>query len=235
MTDNVEALAMLGLQRSFRPNKSTVNKQKIDIMILKNNNEGSAGTADDSSKKADSQQVSPSIANAVLSDAFSFDELKIVSHSLGIDLFKAVISLKLKDKKLPLSFYRNYYNCSDRQAAIIGINTMVENGYMETRQKDYYHVSEKGIELFKKQFSELAIYKPKNEMNIDYLKNRINFYCTFYNYRFCDNNSEHVIEYAYKYFIGREYVSHTTKDVILRFKTELKKLSKEKAVAFGIR
>lgn len=161
-----------------------------------------------------------------LSDTLSFSELKIISHSLGIDLFNAVMSLKLKDKKLPTSFYRNYYNASERQVTISGIDNLVKRGFMETRQKDYYHVTEKGIEQFKKQFLELAIYKPKKELNIGYLRHRINFYCTFYNYSFCENNSDHVIEYAHKYFIGREYVSHTTKDVILRFKTELKKLSK---------
>jgi len=198
-----------------------------------NKRELSAGTTDEQRTAADNSTSASLEQNGLLSAAFSFDELKIISHSLGIDLFRAVISLKLKDKKLPISFYRNYYNASERQAAIVGIDKLIERSLMETTQKDYYHVTEKGIELFKKQFSELAIYKPKKELNIDYLRHRINFYCRFYNYNFCENNSDHVIEYAYKYFVGREYVSHTTKDVILRFKTELKKLSKEQSSVLG--
>ena len=167
----------------------------------------------------------------MLSAALSFSDLKLVAHSLGIDLFKSVISLKQKDKKLPFSFYRNYYNASERQAGIAGIDKLVEKGFMEKSVLNYYYVTDRGIEKFKKQFSELAIYKPKSEMNIDYLRHRINFYCTFYNYNFCANNSDHVIEYAYKLLIGREYVSYTTKNVIGQFKTELKKLVKEQGVS----
>lgn len=157
-----------------------------------------------------------------------FNELQIISHSLGIDLYNAVMSLKLKDKKLPLSFYRNYYNASSRQAEIVGINKLIEKGFMHTIRADYYHVTEKGINQFKKQFYELAIYISKSKMDINYLIHRINFYCDFRNYNFCENNAGHVIEYAYKYFADKEYVSHTTKDVILTFKTELKKLVKER-------
>lgn len=41
-------------------------------MNLQNNNEFSAGTGDDSNSKADNQQVTPSIANALVSSRLSF-------------------------------------------------------------------------------------------------------------------------------------------------------------------
>ena len=61
---------------------------------------------------------------------YNFNDLRTISHSLGIDLFKAVISSKLKDKKLPKEFYRNYYNASQKQAEIAGIDKLVEGGFM---------------------------------------------------------------------------------------------------------
>lgn len=167
----------------------------------------------------------------LLSAALSFSDMKLVSHSLGIDLFKSVMSFKLKDKKLPRTFYRNYYNASKRQAEMVGIYDLIKLGYMACGNPEYYYVTEKGIEQFRLQFSEMAIYKKKQDIDIDNLKHRINFYCSFYNYKFCDDNSDHVIEYAPKYLINKEYVSHTTKDVIDRFKSELKALLKKQSVS----
>lgn len=169
--------------------------------------------------------------NKMLANTISFSDMRLISHSLGIDLFKAVMSLKLKDKKLPRTFYRNYYNASKRQAEIAGIPSLIDKGILKQIQPEYYSVSDKGIAIFKQRFYQMAIYKPKKSFDIDYLKHRINFYCSFYNYKFCDDNSNHVLEYAAKLLINKEYVSHTTKDVILRFKTELKKLIKNQAIA----
>lgn len=156
----------------------------------------------------------------------TFDQMIKVSHSLGIDLFNAVVSLKLKDKKLPISFYRNYYNASERQAEASGILELVKLGVMETRQPNYYHVTDKGIEQFKKQFLELAIYKRRADRDEQYLRHRINFYCAFYNYKFCENNSDHVIAAYQNYWIKKQRVSHTTEDVIRRFRSELKRFFK---------
>ena len=197
---------------------------------MKPNRITSAGTAADSEPNMKLQRPAKLLPNPMLSAALSFSEFGKVSHALGIDLFKAVMSLKLKDKRLPKTFYRNYYNASQRQAENEGINLLVEKGIMKQIQPEYYSVTEIGIEQFRKQFSELAIYKSKGERDTDYLRHRINFYCSFYNYNFCNNNSDHVIEYAPKYLIEKEYVSHTTKDVINRFKTELKALLKKQSV-----
>jgi hypothetical protein len=163
------------------------------------------------------------IAKPVLSAALSFSDMQLVSHSLGIDLFKSVMSFKLKDKKLPKTFYRNYYNASKRQAEIAGIYDLIKLGYMARGNPEYYYVTEKGIEQFRLQFSEMAIYKKKQEVDIDNLKHRINFYCSFYNYKFCDDNSRHVIDAYQNYWVKKFRVSHTTEDVIKRFRLELKR------------
>lgn len=149
--------------------------------------------------------------------------MQLISHSLGIDLFKAVMSVKLKDKKLPRTFYRNYYNASKRQAEIAGIYNLIGLGYMACGNPDYYSVTENGIDQFRKQFSEMAIYKKRSEIDIDNLKYRINFYCTFYHYNFCDDNSRHVIDAYQTYWVKNQRVSHTTEDVIRRFRLELKR------------
>jgi len=156
----------------------------------------------------------------------SFNDMVLISHSLGIDLFNSVMSFKLKDKKLPKEFYRNYYNTSKEHAEVCGISDLIELGYMVSGHPEYYHVTQKGIEQFRIQFSELAIYEKKQDVDIQNLKHRINFYCSFYNYKFCEDNSEHIIEYYQKYYLEGHRVSHTTEDVIKRFESELKKFFK---------
>lgn len=166
-------------------------------------------------------------------ETLTFSDLMLISHALGVDLLKAVMSLKLRDKKYPISFYRNYYNASPRQVEIVGIDKLIEKGFLEqnrlnNKPVEYYHVTEKGIEEFRKEFHKYVIYKSKADQDINYLKHRINFYCTFYNYRFCDDNSEHIIDYYKKYWLNKQNVSHTTEDVIRRFEPELKKFFKPK-------
>lgn len=149
-----------------------------------------------------------------------------ISHALGIDLFKSVISHKLKDKTLPKEFYRNRFQ-TEHDEIFEGLVTI---GYAEkTKWQDlpFYCVTDDGEKQFMKKFSEMVIYKPKQLRDLSYLKHRINFYCSFYNYHFCDDNSKHIIdEYSNKYINGI-YVSHTTKDCIQRFKTELKSYHKQ--------
>jgi hypothetical protein len=99
----------------------------------------------------------------------------LVSHSIGIELFEAVMSDKLKDKTLPVEFYRNYFNVGKGSADYDSVIQLVELGIMSIITDNYYRVTEKGIEQFKKQFSELAVYIPKNKLDINYLKNKINF------------------------------------------------------------
>lgn len=153
-------------------------------------------------------------------------QMLLISHSLGVDLFNAVISLKKKDKILMKEFYRNYFNISKDSYEYKEIMELVDLGYMVEFEKNYFRVTEDGINQFKKQYDELAIYKPKAEQDIPYLRHRINFYCEFYHYNFGDSgkyNFEHIHSSYINYWLKKYKVSHTTEDVILRFKNELKK------------
>lgn len=153
---------------------------------------------------------------------YSKKELLIITHSLGVDLFKAVMSDTKKDKTLPAEFYRNRYQIKSDET----LDQLAANGFaikQEYSDLNFYHITEAGIDKFRKEFEVIANYQPKEKRDIEYLKHKINWYCDFYNYRFCDDNSSHILkEYQEKYSKGF-YVSHTTKDCIVRFKMALKK------------
>lgn len=144
-----------------------------------------------------------------------------IANTLGIDLLQAVLSDKLKDKQLPIEFYRNRYQKENDDI----LNELVLCGIaVKDKWQDlmFYSITDDGIKQFRKQYEILVNYKPKKEQDLSYLKNKINFYCDFYNYRFCVDNSEHIIEYYKKYFIYGDYISHTTEDCIMQFKKELR-------------
>jgi hypothetical protein len=143
-----------------------------------------------------------------------------IAHAFGIDLFRAAISHKLKDKTLPNEFYRNRYQKEHDEV----FEELVSIGYAEkTKWQDlpFYHVTDDGEKQFRRQFFEIVNYKPKKERDLAYLKHRINFYCSYSNYRFCDDNSEHIISAYLNYWVKKYKVSHTTEDTIIRFKNEL--------------
>jgi hypothetical protein len=153
-------------------------------------------------------------------------ELNRISHSLGIDLFKAVMSHKLKDKQLPDEFYRNHYQ--DEQNDVL--DGLVSLGYAIKRKAlalNYYHITELGVSKFRTEFKELVNYQPEDKRDLAYLKHRINWYCDFYNYRFCDDNSEHIIDAYIMYYLKGFKMSHTTTDTVNFFKKELKKYFKD--------
>lgn len=143
-----------------------------------------------------------------------------IAHALGIDLYNAMLSHKLKDKTLPKEYYRNRFQKDYDNT----FEELIKLGYAEKakwQDLQYYYVTEIGKIAFNNQFMCMVNYKPKILRDLDYLKHRINFYCDWCNYRFCDDNSKHIItEYLHKWNNGY-YVSHTTKDVILKFKNEL--------------
>lgn len=161
--------------------------------------------------------------NNVLQMPYTLSKLEIdrISHSLGISFFQAFISHKKKDKTLPKEFYRNYYQSGFDET----LEGLIEKGFAikeNVRGLQFYYITPSGINLFRKEFSELVNYKPKKERDLAYLKRRINLCCSFYNYNFGGINADHIIkEYTEKFSKG-VYVSHTTKDVINVFKTELK-------------
>lgn len=150
------------------------------------------------------------------------EQYKLMAHFLGVDAFKSVISLKMKDKKLNKPYYRNYFNTAGKGQ----IDELVKLGFAVEFKEQYYQLTEKGIYHFEGLHSEFAVYAPKNVLDLDYLKHRIDFYCLFYHYNFGNSNSDHVIGYYVNYFLRGQYVSHTTKDCIFQFKSDLKKYHK---------
>lgn len=120
-------------------------------------------------------------------------QMSLIAHAFGIDLFYSIMSHKLKDKILPNEFYRNRYQAKYDEE----FEKLISIGFADkTMWQDlpFYFVNEIGEKQFRKQFSELANYKPVKLRDLSYLKHRINFYCDFYNYHFCDNNSKHIID-----------------------------------------
>lgn len=147
-------------------------------------------------------------------------QISKIAHAFGVDLFKAAISHKLKDKTLPVDFYRNRFQTEHDDV----FEELIAIGYAEkSKWQDlpFYHVTSDGEKQFRKQFAEIVNYKPKKERDLVYLKHRINFYCSYYHYRFCDDNSEHIISAYLNYWIKKYHVSHTTEDTIVMFKNEL--------------
>lgn len=150
-------------------------------------------------------------------------------HSIGVDLYKGVMSTLKRDKIWSSRvLYRNYFNASTNSTNMTYINDLISLGYMEVIKPKYFSVTEQGVELLEKKWKELVIIKPKSEQGEDYLRQRINFYCMFYNYKFCEDNALHILESFHRYFLHREYVSHTTRSVINAFKNELRRNLKTK-------
>jgi hypothetical protein len=153
-------------------------------------------------------------------EKYNIEELKKISDSLGIKFFESVMSHKKRDKQLPYEFYRNHYSVENCEV----LEKLIKNGFALKRQvlhQNYYSITALGIQKYRAEFAELVNYKPIKERDLDYLKSRINFYCDFYNYRFCRDNSDHVISAYVKYHLNGYYMSHTTTDCVLRFEREL--------------
>lgn len=148
-------------------------------------------------------------------------QMSQIAHAFGVDLFRAAMSHKLKDKTLPKEFYRNRYQKEHDEV----FEELVTIGYAQKakwQELSFYHVSNDGEIQFRKQFAEIVNYKPEKQRDLVYLKHRINFYCSWCCYRFCDDNSSHVISAYLHYWLKKYRVSHTTEDTITKFKTELK-------------
>lgn len=82
-------------------------------------------------------------------------QFEIVGHSLGIDINYALRSEREKDKYLPEDFYRNYFQANEGHEDVPVLQELVELGHMEKWKNgdlDYYSVTDKGIEEFRKQF-----------------------------------------------------------------------------------
>lgn len=154
-------------------------------------------------------------------EKYNKEEIRKVAHSLGIKLFESIMSHKKKDKQLPIDFYRNYYQSEKDDT----FEKLIEKGLaVKDKQMglNYYFITHLGVQKFRTEFAELVNYRPKKERDLQYLKDRINFYCDFYCYKFGGDNSEHVISAYVNYFLKGYYMSHTTTDCVNRFKNELR-------------
>lgn len=150
-------------------------------------------------------------------------ELKLVSHSLGIDLYKMVMSHKKSDKELPEDFYRNHYqtNKNDLFENLIKKGLVVKRNVMGD---NVYHITLKGVEKYREEVSQEMNYQPKGSRGLDYLKQRINWYCDWYGYKFGEDNADHIISAYVNYYLEGYRMSHTTTDCVKTFKKELKAL-----------
>jgi DNA-binding PadR family transcriptional regulator len=89
------------------------------------------------------------------------EELKIMGHSLGVNVYHAKVSKKKKDKKLPQEFYRNYFCASPGHSDYTTLQSLFKKGYMETwtsfGNQQYFGVTDEGIKVFKEEFEKQVI------------------------------------------------------------------------------
>jgi hypothetical protein len=88
-------------------------------------------------------------------EQLSFKETSLIAHSLGINLYNAKVSKKKKDKKLPTSFYRNYFCASPGHTDYVTLDSLEKRGILHKWQQYtniYFGVTEMGIAIFKQEF-----------------------------------------------------------------------------------
>lgn len=154
----------------------------------------------------------------------SLSQINRISHSLGINFYHAMISHNKRDKILPAEFYRNYYQVESDTT----LDELVKKKYAIKQRRmnlQYYFITDLGIEVFRKDFSKIIEYVPKEKRGLAYLRQRINLYCKFHNYTF---GADHILDEYFNKFAKKIYVSHTTKDTINTFKAELKQYFKSR-------
>jgi len=159
-------------------------------------------------------------------------QLKIMAHSIGINLLHCVLSDLRKNRLFPKKLYRNYFNVSDGSCDHKAILVLVENGLMELIKKDYYQVTEEGISVLKAWFVHNIPFAPADERNAKYLIKQINQYCQFMYYKFGEDNGKEIFDYYKNYTVKKLYTSHTVTDTINRFKAKLRRLYRISPEAF---
>lgn len=84
------------------------------------------------------------------------NELDILGHSLGINIYNAIQSKLKKDKKLPKEYYRNYFQADKGHHCWETLLGLVESGLMTKREQFgqcVFHVTDLGIQEFEKEFN----------------------------------------------------------------------------------
>jgi len=148
---------------------------------------------------------------------------ELMAHSLGINLFHAMLSDKKADRTFPESHYRNHFNTAPNGVEYERIIDLVNQGLMFQIKPDYYGVTEEGKAGLGIWFVENFEYKPKSKQDLNYLLKKINPYTMYYRYKFGEDNAAEILKY-YKNYTSKGFkTSHTVTDTINRFKTQLKK------------
>lgn len=83
-------------------------------------------------------------------------ELDLIGHSLGVNIYHARLSKKKKDKKLPKEYYRNYFSAGNEQNDnYLALVRLKERGLMSSSvhmEQTYFYVTDAGKEAFKAAF-----------------------------------------------------------------------------------
>lgn len=145
-----------------------------------------------------------------------------IAHSIGVNLYIAIISDEKKYKSLPKEFYRNYYQ-KDSDHYLDELVSFEMATQREVFGQNVYHITDKGIHIFRAWFEQNIKYVPKTKHNLDYVKSKINLYCWFRNYTL---KADGIVECYIESYSKGYYVSHTQKDVIGMFEKQLKKFTK---------
>ena len=91
-------------------------------------------------------------------EKFTEKQFDKIGHTLGVNTYHSRNSKSKKDKILPDKFYRNYYNYGQVKDENKEPEWVTElSDYIDKWTQSgllYFQVSEKGIELFRKQFKE---------------------------------------------------------------------------------
>lgn len=147
--------------------------------------------------------------------------LKRMSHSLGINLYNAIISDKKKDRTLPNSFYRNFYQKDVDYSLdeLVRANLAIKD---RSNGLNYYFITEEGKSRFVDEFNRMIKYVPPMNRDKEYVKSKITLYCWYHDYTL---SADDILE-EYKKYINKLYVSHSVKDVIQTFSKDLKKIRK---------
>lgn len=83
------------------------------------------------------------------------EQVDIIGHSLGINVYHARLSNDPKDKYLPDEFYRNYYCVGSVDNFTNEMIDLLDLGFIEKTNRFgqlYFHITEKGIDEFRKIF-----------------------------------------------------------------------------------
>jgi len=147
-------------------------------------------------------------------------DMKLLAEVLGVELLTAIMDDPKTARELPDSFPNNATYVSPKWATNTGILQKKKGSLL------LFEVPFDVTLIFREKWVELAPITALKDRNSKYLEHKINAYCDYYHYCFCDNNFEHIKSAFTEYYLKKERLSHTTYDVINTFRFELKRAHK---------